>query len=239
MSSSFEFNPDAAALHTKGLEIATSGGELCDALHTLINARDIVTGQIDPTQADLQVQLASIERDLGFTFVRVGLQDAMTDGATLAMHAFDAGRDNLIGALKREFEVGDLVTDPAQRAELTSEEGSTVTLLARFGTVKRVLGLCDEDTETTQNRYTEAAERLEAGSNRYYEASNAANAARDARLAGHATAVSRWLAIGVKATLRAAGSDRPNFIPSGGAIAHRAPTLLSRSRTERSIISRP
>jgi hypothetical protein len=239
MATSFEFNPDAAALHDKGLEIATTSADLCDAIHVLINARDIVRGQINPTEADLQVQLAGIERDLGFTFVRVGLQDAMTDGATLAMHAFDAGRDSLIGALKREFEVSDLVSDAVQRAELTSEEGATVTLLARFGTVKRVLGLCDEDTETTQNRYSEAAERLEAGSNRYYEVSNAANAARDARLGGRASAVSRWLGVGVKATLRAAAHDRGNFIPSGGAIAHRTPTLLSRSRTERSIIARP
>jgi tetratricopeptide (TPR) repeat protein len=232
--------PQAESFHDQGLALELAGN-YDDAQGAFTQALDVLSDR-NPgyTLTEIDIQRGRVYRDMGFNAVRKAIVTA--PGALRAQQLSNAYKWLASSAQH----LGPLIDDtdkswPTRRTrEVRSEVGATTSLIGRLGTLKGVLGIEDRNYEYQESRYDDAAEDLAAGSNRYYEASNAMCAARAMVVAfDEPGAAAAWVSRAMWAGAKANANDWSNVKHTWQTIGRRLPDLRSKKAAEASVLARP
>ncbi len=228
----FAVDAEAAAYHDNGMRLETRRRDYNGAHEAFRLALERLS-TLENTP-DVTLQRARIIRDDGFTYVREHIVASNSDARYNAQDSLNPSRNlsqNLLGYGKDAYSEEAL-------AYLNSEHGATIGLLGRFATVRAVLG--EDVTEAEQRQlYYEAQGYLFHGSNRYYETSNAVNAARFERIYGDYKEFSNWLKIARHSIGDARSARSKDWLPALRTYVRRLPSLTFKSTARKNVLKLP
>jgi hypothetical protein len=198
-------NPEAQQLHETGL-IAELSGDYARAHESFDAARQVIISSPETT-VDGIVQLARINRDDGFTYLRTATAEANPSILDQARQAIERSVEATAPLVSGTAFIGNSLPQPQEtpkkvRREILAEHGVTVSLLGRLVTVKEVMLGVDTrgDSEVArlardveQQPYGLAHDILRLGNNGYYRVINAMVGARQERLNGRFLHTVVWL----------------------------------------------
>jgi len=237
-------DPQAVDLESRGLSSSLEGDQTNARVHYGIALNILLH---DPTRvpgcADLGAQAGSIERNIGFTYVRDGLATHDKADFQKAFEAIERAVDStatqVAGAEGPKFQKN-LPDYTGARRELFSAHGASLGLLARAATAAEVV--LDDSTAQTQDlrdKYGWAHDYLRTGNNGYYYVSNAMNCARDERIAGHRARAAAWVARAAFGLLWTAKNDSGSLWDAGGTFIKRMSDLRSQQAARESVRVHP
>ncbi|RWZ78045.1 MAG: hypothetical protein EOT04_03180 [Candidatus Chaera renei] len=230
----------ARELHEIGIFWATVKGGYKEAQTSYARALErIERSGLDEVSA--KVQSARIIRDGAFA-------DARQAAAERSLAPLDKSEEALRSSLKLISLLYDMYPSTRFSPEawrfLSSEYGATVSMLGRAATLRAVIAPGDNHgreslDQAAKNYWTAHEEYLKKGSNRYYEASNGVNAARNEVLAGRLSNAAAWLVRASSSAAVAGLADRPNFKNAFATVTARLPGLTSKQAAAASVVARP
>lgn len=250
-------NHFADKYHQAGLEAELSK-DFVGAYANFDNASRVLNDKSKTDRTiDTQVQLARIERDHGFTFVREALHTSNEIGkyetrfvfgsnssndfiypylenAREHLYASKGSTDSMIKELKGDQPNPRLLE---ARADIFAEHGATLGLLGRLATAEQTMLIAKADTDCPE--YSKAHLFLTQGNNGYYLVSNAMNAARHQRINGNTSESFSWLVKADKGILWTAKHDRSNLKAATLTAGSRTLDLLTRSKAIESVYTKP
>lgn len=234
----FAVNPEAERLHQEGVAIASHSTDFEAAQSKFEQASNLLDP--DSTDPSVTLQKTRIKRDDFFTLARIGIRDAKLGNILGAYHA------SIINAEVPMGRIAWITQDqysPEAWKYFQAEKGASIGLVGRLATLSYVFGLPEDEAEGVRTNgirhYNQAKNVLNEGSNRYYAASNAANAARHERIMGSKLHTFMWLGIGAANALEALKSDRPNAAQAFKTVAQRASSVRSIQATRDSVLAKP
>lgn len=185
---SFEVDEDVRALHQEGIDLSKT--DFIGAQAAYAGAMEMLRlGQADLDGLSTRMHMARLLRDDGFLHVRKALAaDTKDPGLELYRGIGQLFTSLTISRLMKERQAPRY--SPEAWYSLRAEHGATQGAIGRLGTVAAVLS--EELELNTTSYYIHAHEDLNRGSNRYYETSNAINAARHLTVIGQLGRVSIW-----------------------------------------------
>lgn len=245
-----EVNHFAKKYHDAGLE-AERSKDFIDAYANFDNADRVLNDESKTVRTvDTQVQLARIGRDRGFTWIRSAIE--LSRVPKTEEHDETYLIDDMMVSMLSEADMhltkskestANLISDNSSRsqevkADLFAEHGATLGLLGRLATIMSVLP-SDYASYSTSNHYQEAHDFLKQGNNGYYLVSNAMNAARHSRINSNISESLGWLVKADQGLLWTAAHDRSNLKAATLTAGSRTLDLLTRSRAEDSVFTKP
>ncbi|HET9850147.1 MAG TPA: hypothetical protein VFP35_00760 [Candidatus Saccharimonadales bacterium] len=186
----------------------------------------------------LTIHTARIARDAGFALVRQAI--TAEKGARLAMlkQAWQELADSAQmteSLMPVEAEPLPVYT-PEARAFLDSEHGATISCLGRTAVVAKVL---DIQTKEPDIFFDEAQIYLATGSNRYYETSNAKQAARWSVISGQTDRAQSWLETARDSVKRALEENPVNYQAAQASLYEAEPYLANPVAARAAALARP
>jgi len=198
--------------------------------------------------ADWAAQRGSVRRNLGFTYVRDGIESGNEAHFQTAFTTIKAaiGETALYvsGAKEPNFQKdrSQLPHDTYKksRRELLSEHAASLGLLARAATAAEVtLGTSTEETQSLSGHYGFAHDFARLGTNGYFRVSNAMNGARNERIAGRGIHAAVWVARAAFGVAWSAKNDPHGFLAAGRTFIKRLGDLRSQKIARESVHVRP
>ncbi len=233
-----EFDPAASAIQAEAVDLSANRGSHGAALERLTQVSEALQARHrDTGSVSVEVQNIGVRRDMHMVHLRQAIRDARRDEARqLALNPAQSDAIDLDNIFV-SYALGE-----DARAQFEAERGAAWMVAARIATACAVLeGVESEHLYSKSSAYHRSAHtHLVRANNRYYESVNAASAAVNTRLSGEHGGIGRhWLEVAASSAVRAATTDRVNFVPAVGAIIHRLPGLTSRRAAVRSVMRRP
>lgn len=251
-----EINPYADKYHQAGLEAELSK-DFIGAYANFNNADRVLNDESKTVRTvDTQIQLARIERDYGFTFVREALHVSNEIGKYETRFVFgsnssddvvypylESARGHLYGSKgSTDSMIKELKGDKPNprlleaKADIFAEHGATLSLLGRLATAGQIM-LIEGDPNCPE--YLKAHNYLKQGNNGYYLVSNAMTAARHERINSNTSESLSWLVKAGQGIFWAARHDRFNLKAATLTAGKRTLDLLTRSRAIESVYTKP
>lgn len=240
-----EVNHFADKYHQAGLEAELSK-DFIGAYANFDDANRVLNDESKTVRTvDTQIQLARIERDYGFTFVREALnlsnkfdKDAIVNPYLESARAHLYGSKNITDEMVKDLKYGQQEPRVLEaKAEIFAEHGATLGLLGRLATAEQTMLIVEADSDCPE--YSKAHKFLKQGNNGYYLVSNAMNAARHQRISGNTSESLSWLAKANSGLLWTARHDRSNLKAATLTAGSRTLDLLTRSRAIESVYTKP
>lgn len=230
----FAENPEAKLLHTQGLKLIKRD---IDGAHELYGqAQELLQHDSGLDEFSTMMQLARVIRDDGFLHVRQAAKPETGD--RVSEIRFGAAKLYISREFTQKLKDRKLgVYEPEAWRFLRSEHGATVGLIGRLATVALV---AQEDFDLQGWGFYEEAHRdLTKGSNRYYETSNAINAARHSLIIGRHYTKSVWQNRAYEAAVNAAKEDPANESAAMKTYLQRKKYLKSQKVAVKSVLKNP
>lgn len=187
----------------------------------------------------LRLHKARVRRDVGFSFVREALDSPDDARLALLQQAWIATEDSVrvTDELMPKHETALAQYTPEAEDYLFSEHGATISCLGRIAVVAEVLDI--DNSRRPSELFEEAQAYLAKGSNRYYETSNAMNAARWAAINSENRERGMWVVRAQIAVSRAEIEDHGNFAPAAATYEERLRSLEKPAAARASVLERP
>ena len=236
---SFTENSRAADLHRLGLEAALERKDYL-AAHNLfdeaLRSLSVPLSRQLYKDSSLTLQRAKIIRDKGFTSIREGLHTGDYGHLDDAHHSLISSERMSAQLVHREQHI---YSADAWKF-LLSEHGATLGLLGRLATVCEVVQVPIHDIYEAEEYYDTAHQNfLSEGVNKYYQTSNAINAARHERLEGRLNTTGIWLGRAALSVRQAKKHDPSNYEPARKTYRQRRAYLKTKKTAARSVLVKP
>ncbi|MBX4199286.1 hypothetical protein KW789_00105 [Candidatus Saccharibacteria bacterium] len=235
----FTENARARDLHSLGLEAALGRKDYATAYQLFdeaTRALGVPLSQSLHSESSLKLQGARIIRDKGFTSLREALYGQDYGRLEEAHHSLVDSETMSAQMVQR----GNETYSPEAWRFLISEHGATLGLLGRLATVCEVVQVPIEDVYEAEDYYDTAHKVfLSEGVNKYYQTSNAINAARHERINGRLTAAGIWMGRAALSVRQAKKHDPSNYEQARKTYTQRRAYLKSKRTAAASVLTKP
>lgn len=233
MAISFTVDPEAAEQHGLGLKYEVHGAyhlahdQFFEAARTLKRS-----GLAQRDKPSTTLQLAHIQRDDGFTLTREAIATTKASQANLLLfnsYRKTVGSEVAINSLLNQ---GVEAFTPEAWALLQSEYGATLGHAYRIAVVNHLLFSDAVTVISKPELFTDGPAEMNAwqylsrGSNRYYAANFAMNAARYETTQAHRRQAGLWVTRAAMQLPTALAHDRPNLLDTTLTLGGRLPHVL-------------